>query len=75
MSIDTHSVLRLNSRGEEVQYLQSILNRINYGPLNEDGIFGSATKAAVERFQVDFNLKEDGIVGSDTWAVLQAQVD
>jgi hypothetical protein len=46
-----------------------------YGPLKPDGDFGRLTKAAVERFQTDFRLKQvDGKVGPETRAALATRV-
>jgi peptidoglycan hydrolase-like protein with peptidoglycan-binding domain len=59
-----------------VKAIQKRLNQLGCGPLEEDGIFGQKTFAAVKNFQVRFSdnlgnpLKPDGIVGSITWAVL-----
>ncbi|RMG07321.1 MAG: hypothetical protein D6728_16995 [Cyanobacteria bacterium J055] len=66
----TQTVLRKGSTGDDVIYLQNTLNYI-YGPdLKVDGIFGAQTEATVKRFQKDFNLVVDGIVGDKTWARL-----
>jgi peptidoglycan hydrolase-like protein with peptidoglycan-binding domain len=75
MSTQALPILRLGSTGADVKYLQQILNRINYGPLVADGIFGAKTEAAVKRFQKAFKLTVDGIVGPQTWSALQSQID
>lgn len=63
--------LRLGSQGEDVKYLQNLLNYI-YGPeLNIDGIFGTKTETAVKKFQKDYGLAVDGIVGRNTWNKLE----
>jgi len=64
--------LREGSSGEHVRTLQTYLNRISGSfPLPVispvDGIFGPATTASVRKFQRDFNLTADGIVGRATW--------
>jgi hypothetical protein len=56
----------------DVEELQSTLNRFGFA-LDVDGIFGSATEAAVRQFQLDHNLDDDGIVGPATWAALFGQ--
>ncbi len=55
--------------GSNVKALQQLLNKYGYG-LAEDGIFGSGTYAAVQRFQASKGLVADGIVGPLTWAKL-----
>ena len=67
------SPLRRGSRGEAVQRVQVMLNRISrdYPAIPKvypvDGVFGAATEASVKKFQQVFDLTADGIVGSGTW--------
>ena len=57
------------SSGADVKKLQKILNNNGYN-LDVDGIFGKNTKAAVTDFQKKNKLAMDGIVGVETWEVL-----
>lgn len=57
--------IKIGSKGEDVRYLQRILNLV------DDGIFGELTKEAVIAFQKLHNLTPDGIVGAKTWAELE----
>ena len=65
--------IRRGDRGEAVQRIQVMLNRISrdYPAIPKvypvDGVFGPATEAAVEKFQSIFDLTPDGIVGNSTW--------
>ncbi len=66
------SNLEIGSTGDKVRMLQEQLNRIarNYPALptiTVDGIYGPATKAAVEKFQSIFGLPVTGIVDFRTW--------
>ena len=68
-------ILKLGSKGDGVKVLQYFLNCIalfydNIPPVKIDGIFGEATKNAVEAFQQKFGLNVDGIVGKNTWRKL-----
>ena len=56
--------LKLNSKGTEVQILQSLLH------LTPDGTFGPKTLEAVKAFQRQHSLTPDGICGAKTWAAL-----
>ncbi len=65
-------VLRQGSSGQNVRLVQFWLKiaRTVYSSLNNvtvDGVFGSATAAAVRRFQSYFGLTSDGVVGRTTW--------
>ncbi len=64
------SLSRMGSVGKEVSDIQSVLKNKGYYSGNVDGIFGSATKSAVERFQRDNGLQADGIAGKNTLAAL-----
>ncbi len=66
------TALREGSSGQNVRLVQFWLKiaRTVYSSLNNvtvDGKFGSATTAAVRRFQTYFGLTSDGVVGRTTW--------
>ena len=63
-------LLRLGSMGPSVQLLQLALNRAGFGPLEQDGVFGTATQNALARFQQAQGLTPDGIAGSSTHRAL-----
>lgn len=72
--------LKQGSSGTDVIILQRALNTYfatKYGAANTvkltpDGDFGPNTGKAVRRFQSENNLEPDGIVGTNTWAKLDA---
>lgn len=66
------SPVKKGDRGVSVRILQRQLNRIakDYpflGISQVDGIFGSNTESIVKKFQKQFSLAQDGIVGKATW--------
>ena len=66
------SPLRQGSTGAAVFTLQRQLNRITkdypfLGLLTVDGIFGRKMTETVKKFQRQFNLTADGVVGRSTW--------
>jgi putative chitinase len=61
--------LRKGSRGGHVADLQAALK------IDDDGIFGNGTKAAVVAFQAANGLDADGVVGPATWAALDKLED
>ena len=63
------SIIKEGSSGLEVQILQRDLSILNYNTAI-DGNFGPATTTALKQFQRDKNLTIDGIVGANTWALL-----
>ena len=69
------TALRQGSSGQNVRLVQFWLKiaRTVYSSLNNvsvDGVYGSATAAAVRRFQTYFGLTSDGVVGRTTWTKL-----
>jgi len=68
IDLSSRPMLRRGASGPAVSNLQKILG------LTADGQFGPATEAAVKVFQTDQGLKDDGIVGPDTWNALAAHV-
>lgn len=63
----------MGSQGEFVRRLQSELNKQGY-QLDEDGVFGEKTRAAVRDYQKKNSLKRDGIAGDETWGSLMERV-
>ena len=64
-------VLRAGMSGTDVMEIQALLTKMGYGPGNIDGIFGLQTQSAVKRFQRDFGLLPDGIIGLNTYRTLE----
>ena len=77
-----HSTLSQNksNNSSEVKYLQARLNQVvrqiksGTTKIAVDGDFGDKTTARVQQFQADFYLSVDGIVGNNTWSVLEDAV-
>lgn len=69
-------LLKLGTRGPSVRILQYYLQFLSYFNLklpyvSMDGIFGQETYDAVVTFQSFYGLDVDGIVGKNTWDMIQ----
>ncbi len=65
-----YTMVAYGSQGGAVKQLQSELNKRGYR-LDEDGIYGNKTKAAVRDYQKKSGLTMvDGIAGDETWGSL-----
>lgn len=66
------SILRLGNRSIETQLMQYYLSVIHdsYPAIPDvtiDGIYGNSMRTAVIRFQTNFGLLPDGVIGRATW--------
>lgn len=64
----TTTVLRQGMTGQAVKDAQRALR------LKQDGVFGPATEAAVERVQGKYRLAQTGVVRALTWAALDEEL-
>jgi peptidoglycan hydrolase-like protein with peptidoglycan-binding domain len=68
-------ILRRGSTGLPVRRLQSRMGAVGFELGGVDGRFGAKTETAVKELQQQANLTIDGIVGPDTWNVVDALED
>lgn len=70
-------VLTVGAHGRLVESLQRTLNaRMDPSPnLAVDGDFGPATRGAVERFQREQSIPDDGVVNRATWEALGTLIE
>ena len=68
-----NNVLKRGDSGNAVRLLQERLNKFGFN-LKIDGVFGEGTENAVRTFQERLSLAVDGVVGSQTWKFLNADL-
>lgn len=66
--------LKEGMKGEAVSELQDILISLGFLEGKSDGLFGDKTLNAVRSFQKANSLRVDGVVGVDTWGILEAEI-
>lgn len=59
-------IISVGSKGDVVRSIQKVLNYLEGGNIQEDGIYGPETYNAVVKFQAKNGLKQDGIIGKQT---------
>lgn len=75
VELEVATTIRLGCYGDAVTKLQNNLNQLGYDCGKADGIFGQNTRTAVMSFQNAHGLKIDGIVGEQTMAALNAELE
>ncbi|MGH2943293.1 MAG: peptidoglycan-binding domain-containing protein [Solirubrobacteraceae bacterium] len=68
-------VLKQGSKGLPVRRLQHRMSAVGFDTGGVDGRFGPKTEQAVRELQEQAGIDVDGIVGPDTWAVVNALED
>lgn len=63
--------LRLGMSGTDVMEIQALLQKLGYHINSIDGVFGPQTLQAVIAFQRRFGLTPDGIIGPNTFKVME----
>lgn len=63
-------VVKRGDKGESARLVQQRLAELGYLTGTVDGVFGSASEAALKRFQQRHGLQADGVAGADTYALL-----
>lgn len=74
---DMDELLNKGDKGDRVKKLQEDLIELGYdlGWHKADGSFGAKTEEAVKKFQKDFSLTVDGIVGKNTEAAIERALE
>jgi peptidoglycan hydrolase-like protein with peptidoglycan-binding domain len=62
-------ILRIGSTGLPVRRAQKLMS------LDVDGRYGTKTEAAVKKLQQQSNITVDGVVGPDTWLIIDSLED
>jgi len=73
--VDHSRTLRRGMDGDDVRWLQALLNRTTLHELVADGDFGPRTESAVKAFQQGHYLITDGVYGPLTREAMDAEID
>lgn len=63
-------VLKMGSTGLPVRRAQKRISLVGYDVGGVDGRYGAATKGAVKKLQQQRGLVVDGVVGPQTWSII-----
>jgi peptidoglycan hydrolase-like protein with peptidoglycan-binding domain len=74
-NLDRQPILKLGSTGDDVKILQTQLKELGYYDSVIDGQYGPTTRNAVLKFQQDQGLVANGIAGTQTQNLVQAEVE
>lgn len=70
------TLIKMNAAASDlVLFLRSRLNDLGYSNDTNNAKFDSSLDLLVKTFQQDHNLKQDGIVGKDSWPLLDRSID
>lgn len=69
-TISIKNTLKKGSKGDEVKILQQFLTDNQYLNDKIDGVFGPVTESAVKKFQTEYKITVDGIVGGNTQKII-----
>lgn len=62
--------LELNDRGKTITEVQKMLDKLGYN-ISIDGVYGHRTKSVIKSFQLNNGLSVDGVVGDNTYHLLE----
>jgi peptidoglycan hydrolase-like protein with peptidoglycan-binding domain len=65
-------VLKVGSTGLPVRRAQKRMSLVGYDVGGVDGRYGTATEAAVKKLQQQRGLAVDGVVGPQTWSIIDS---
>lgn len=65
-------VLQVGSTGLPVRRAQKRMSLVGYDVGGVDGRYGTATEAAVKKLQQQRGLSVDGVVGPQTWSIIDS---
>jgi len=65
-------VLKIGSTGLPVRRAQKRMSLVGYDVGGVDGRYGAHTEAAVKKLQQQHGLAVDGVVGLQTWSIIDA---
>jgi peptidoglycan hydrolase-like protein with peptidoglycan-binding domain len=69
------SRIEICSSSDDVAEIQTKLRKLGYFRGPSTGFFGRVTETAVKKFQQDYNLEVDGVVGPQTLATLNKNLN